>query len=128
MTAIAFCVRRKYMRKLTTRVALLVLVFAGVPAALAQNFKVGDHVEALPFASDWYPCVVTRGAPNYVVKCTTIDGTTSDYRVPTNRIRADSGQAAAAMAARWAQRFPIGAHVEAAPFGEQNGYHACTVL
>jgi hypothetical protein len=106
----------------------MVLVFAAVPAALAQNFKVGDHVEALPFGNDWYPCVVTRGAPNYVVKCTNIDGTTSDFGVPTNRVRSDSGQAAAIMAGRWAQRFPIGSRVEAAPYGEQNGYHPCTVL
>ena len=116
------------MRKLKTGLGFLVLISAGVPAALAQNFRVGDHVEALPFASDWYPCVVTRGAPNYMVKCTNIDSTTSDYGVSSNRIRPDSGQAAAAMAARWAQRFPIGSRVEAAPYGEQNGYHACTVL
>jgi hypothetical protein len=44
------------------------------------------------------------------------------------RLRADSGQAAAAMAERWAKRFMPGSHVEAAPYGEQNGYHSCTVL
>jgi hypothetical protein len=116
------------MRKLTTRLALLVMVSAGVPAALAQSFKVGDHVEALPFAYDWYPCVVTQGTPNYRVKCTNIDGTTSDYGVTANRLRLDTGQAAALMASRWAQRFPIGSRVDAAPYGEQNGYHPCTVL
>src|ERR1039458_361141 len=116
------------MKTLSTRLALLALVSATVPAALAQNFKVGDHVEARPSGSDWYPCTVTQGAPNYRVKCTNIDGTTSDYVVPTNRLRPDTGQAAAAMASRWAQRFPIGARVDAAPYGEQNGYHPCTVL
>jgi hypothetical protein len=116
------------MKRLKTTLTLMVLVFAAVPATLAQSFKAGDHVEALPFGNDWYPCVVTRGAPNYVVKCTNIDGTTSDYGVPTNRVRSDSGQAAAIMAGRWAQRFPIGSRVEAAPYGEQNGYHPCTVL
>jgi hypothetical protein len=116
------------MKRLTTRLALLALVSATVPAALAQNFKVGDHVEARPTGSDWYPCTVTQGAPNYRVKCTNIDGATSDYVVPTNRLRSDTGQAAAVMASRWAQRFPIGSRVEAAPYGEQNGYHPCTVL
>src|ERR1035441_497450 len=63
-----------------------------------------------------------------MVKCTTIDGTTTDYGVSSNRVRSDSGQAAAVMADRWAKRFPVGSRVEAAPFGEQNGYHSCTVL
>jgi hypothetical protein len=63
-----------------------------------------------------------------MVKCTNIDGTTSDYGVSSNRVRHDSGQAAALMADRWAKRFPIGSRVEAAPYGEQNGYHSCTVL
>jgi hypothetical protein len=116
------------MKKLITRLVLLVVLSAGVPAALAQNLKVGDHVEALPFGYDWYPCVVTQGAPNYRVKCINIDGTTSDYGVSSNRVRLDTGQAAAEMARRWAQRFAIGARVDAAPYGEQNGYHPCTVL
>ena len=116
------------MRKLTSVLALLVVVSSSLPAALAQSFRIGDHVEALPFGNDWYPCVVTRGAPNYMVKCINIDGTTSDYGVSTNRVRPDTGQAAAVMAQRWAKRFPVGSRVEAAPFGEQNGYHLCTVL
>jgi hypothetical protein len=100
----------------------------GAPATQAQSFRVGDHVEALPYGTNWYPCVVTRGAPNYGVKCTNIDGTSSDFSVMATRLRADSGQAAAAMADRWAKRFMPGSHVEAAPYGEQNGYHSCTVL
>src|ERR1039458_984090 len=115
------------MRKLTSVLALLVVVSSSLPAALAQSFQIGDHVEALPFGNDWYPCVVTRGAPSYMVKCINIDGTTSDYGVSTNRVRPDTGQAAAVMAQRWAKRFPVGSRVEAAPFGEQNGYHLCTV-
>lgn len=116
------------MRQLKFLLALLVVLSLGVPAVLAQTFRVGDHVEALPFGYDWYPCVVTRAAPNYMVKCTNIDGTTTDFGVSTNRVRADSGQAAATMAERWAKRFPVGSRVEAAPYGEQNGYHSCTVL
>jgi len=115
-------------RNLKIPCALFGLVLLCLPAASAQSFKVGDHVEALPMAYDWYPCVVTRGAPNFVVKCTNIDGTTSDFGVSANRVRADSGQAAAIMADRWAKRYPVGSRVEAAPYGEQNGYHACTVL
>src|ERR1035438_4410066 len=113
---------RKYTKQCKTGLALLALISAVAPAAHAQNFKVGDHVEALPSGPDWYPCVVTQGAPNYRVKCTNIDSTSSDYVVPPNRIRADSGQAAAAMADRWARKFPVGSGVEAAPYGEQNGY------
>jgi len=116
------------MTKITARWALLVVGCACAPPILAQSFKAGERVEALPFGYDWYPCLVTQGAPNYRVKCTNIDGTTSDYGVSSNRVRADSGQAAATMASRWAQRFPIGSRVEAAPYGEQNGYHLCTVL
>src|SRR5260370_6564380 len=116
------------MKTFTTRFALLIMLSAGVPAALAQNFKVGDHVEALPYGFDWYPCVVTQGAPNYRVKCTNIDATTSDYGVVPNRLRPDTGQVAAEMADRWAKRFPVGSRGEAPPNGEQNGYHPCTVL
>jgi hypothetical protein len=116
------------MRQLAIEFACLVLLTAGAPLAKAQNFKMGDHVEALPYGSDWYPCVVTQGAPNYRVKCTNIDSTTSDYTVVPNRLRVDSGKVAAEMAQRWAQRFPVGSRVEAAPNGEQNGYHPCTVL
>jgi hypothetical protein len=108
--------------------ALVIVVCIGGLAGQAQTFAVGSHVEALPYGSNWYPCVVTRGAPNYGVKCTNIDGTSSDFSVMATRLRADSGQAAAAMAERWAKRFMPGSHVEAAPYGEQNGYHSCTVL
>jgi len=110
---------------------LLVLLFAAtfiLPSAPAQAFRIGERVEALPFGNDWYPCIITRSAPNYMVKCTNIDGTTSDYGVSSNRVRPDSGRAAAVMADRWAKRFPIGSRVEAAPYGEQNGYHSCVVL
>ncbi|HYL74216.1 MAG TPA: hypothetical protein VEU96_08415 [Bryobacteraceae bacterium] len=107
---------------------VLTALAAGVPAALAQNFKVGDHVEALPYGFDWYPCVVTQAAPNYRVHCTNIDSTTDDYSVTPNRLRPDTGQVAAEMAKRWAQRFPVGSRVDAAPNGEANGYHPCTVL
>jgi hypothetical protein len=116
------------MRQLKSLLPLLVALSLGVPAAQAQSFRIGDRVEALPFGYDWYPCVVTRAAPNYMVKCTNIDGTSSDYGVSANRVRPDSGQAAATMAERWAKRFPVGSRVEAAPYGEQNGYHSCTVL
>ncbi len=116
------------MRRFVLGLAGLILLSAWAPVASAQAFKVGDRVEALPFGYDWYPCVVTNGAPNYRVKCTNIDGTTSDYTVSANRLRADTGQAAAEMAKRWAQRFPVGSRVDAAPYGEQNGYHPCTVL
>jgi len=57
-----------YVRQLKFLLALLVVLSLGVPAVLAQTFRVGDHVEALPFGYDWYPCVVTRAAPNYMVK------------------------------------------------------------
>src|ERR1017187_7432242 len=63
-----------------------------------------------------------------MVKCTTINGTTTNNAVSSNRVPSDSKQAAAVMADRWAKRFPVGSRVEAAPFGEQNGYHSCTVL
>ena len=116
------------MRFFLGSLVFLLLLAEGPQASPAQGFRVGERVEALPFGYDWYPCVVTRGAPNYVVKCSNIDGTTSDFGVSANRVRPDSGQAAATMAERWAKRFPIGSRVEAAPFGEQNGYHSCVVL
>jgi hypothetical protein len=124
----AFQLEENDMRKIGVFLALLAFGSFSVSPVMAQGFRIGDHVEAVPFGNDWYPCVVTRGAPNYMVKCTNIDGTTSDYGVSSNRVRPDSGQAAAVMADRWAKRFPIGAHVEAAPYGEQNGYHTCIVL
>jgi len=116
------------MRRIKVLLALLVAGSFILPSAPAQAFRVGDRVEALPFGNDWYPCTITRGAPNYMVKCTNIDGTTADYGVSDNRVRPDSGQAATVMADRWAKRFPIGSRVEAAPYGEQNGYHSCIIL
>ena len=116
------------MKHLTIGVVALVLLIGGAPLAKAQRFEEGAHVEALPYGSYWYPCVVTQGAPNYRVKCTNIDGTTSDYAVAVSGLRADTGKVAAEMAQRWAGRFPIGSRVEAAPNGEQNGYHPCIVM
>ena len=106
----------------------LVLLSAGAATVSGQTFKVGDHVEVLPYGYDWYPCVVIAVAPSYRVTCTNIDGTTNDYTTTPNRLRADTGQAAAEMKKRWDERFPVGSRVDAAPNGEQNGYHPCTVL
>src|SRR5450755_424837 len=94
-SAIALSQAGDCMRTLTIALASLVLLAAAVPTALAQSFKAGDHVEALPYGYDWYPCVLTQGAPNYRVHCTNIDGTTSDYTVTPTRLRADTGQVAA---------------------------------
>ena len=116
------------MKRLAVISAFAVVVWMGAPATRAQSFRVGDHVEALPYGTNWFPCVVTKATADYFVKCTNIDGTSKDFLVPANHVRADSGQAAAAMADRWAKRFMPGTRVEAAPYGEQNGYHSCTVL
>ena len=123
-----FTSRRSVKIPLTSR-TLIILAGLCVSAASAQSFRIGDRVEANPYGSDWYPCVITQVSTSaYGVRCTNIDSTTNDYTAVLNRVRPDTGQSAENMAKLWAQRFPVGSRVEAAPNGPQNGYHPCIVM
>ena len=92
------------------------------------TYKVGDRVEALPYGTQWYSCIISQVKMNgatlagYGVTCQKPDGTTMEWGVGStpDYIRPDSGRASAEVSVVRAKAAALAQAGVGAPYGTRN--------